>query len=340
MEDPPYIRNLDGEAIYIRGDVFVEQCANGTACFLCSKSRSDAESEFDREHVIPQWLLRVAGLHRSTMTMPNAQKINYSRLTIPCCKRCNRRLAREFEDPISKSRQKSLLHLAKLFANNDFELPHKWSAFILLKLAIHDFRWKRDVSKQGSPMLGSFYDWNEIHHLSCLARTAISRFQIDPDAIGSILITSQEDSEFDLMTNMNPLSLMIRLDGLCLVSVPCDGTYAAKLHRDLIRRLAGRRLSGFEQMELFCRYTSAASLLKSGLVFETTADGIIRLCDRVPFEFRPDKAELKRAYGKLLDYHLKMRGLYDGIDGLQEITVLKGEHTFFGNELRPFLPTS
>ena len=340
MDGPPYIWNLDGDAIYIRADVFVDQCAKGLACFVCGKSRSGNELEFDREHVIPQWLLRAADLYSSAIVMPNGQSFGFRKLTIVRCARCNKKMARAFEDPLADGHKISLQVLGSLFADNDFDLSHKWSALILLKLALHGMKWRSDVTDPSSPPIGGAYDWNEIHHLSCIARTAISGFDVHPDAIGSILIKSSDDSGFDLMTNMDPLSLMIRLDGLCLISVPCDGTYAAKLHRALIRRLADFSLGGLELMELFCRYTSAASLLKPRLVFETTADGVIRLCNKVPFKFRPKKTELKRAYGRLLDYHLKARGLYDKIDGLQEMTVLKGDHTFFGNELRPFLPTS
>ncbi len=340
MENPPYIRNLAGDAIYVRHDIFYAQCLNGTACFLCAKPEEGNESEFDREHVVPQWLIRTASLEQSRLTLPSYQTFKYGSLTIPCCRRCNQCLGQVFEGPISTRQKSSLINLARLFAENDFELPHKWSALILLKLAIHDLRIRRDVRDPKSPFLGTFYDWNEIHHLSCVARTPISGFQIDPDAIGSILIKPASDGEFDLITNMDPPSMMLKVDGFCLISVPCDGTYAAKMHRDLIRSLSGRSLSTLQLVELFCRYTAAAALLNPRLVFETTAEGVIRIRGRVPFEYRPSREHLKRVYGRLLDRQCMVRGLYTGDSGLDQVVVLKGDHTFFEPPLRHLLPTA
>jgi len=340
MENPPYIRNLDGDAIHIRGDVFMDQCATGLACFLCGKAKSGDDSEFDREHVIPKWLLKTSELLAATIIMPNHQRVRYSRLTVPCCKHCNKRLACVFENPISIGHKNSIYRLAKLFARNDFELSHKWSSLILLKFALHDMKWRRDVSDPNSPSIASFYDWNEIHHLSCIARTAISGFDIHPDAIGSILIVRTEEFNFNLTTNMHPLSIMLSIDGLCLISVPCDGTYAAKLHRDLVRRIQGLALSRFQSLELFCRYTAAASLLWPRLVFETIPEGVIQIRGSVPFSFHPGKEKLRRAYGRLLDYYLSTQGVYGEKSDIDQIKVLKGEFTFFSQEIKSVLPTT
>jgi hypothetical protein len=55
-------------------------------CFYCAKLLRDKKS---REHVFPKWLQEKFNLWDQTIHLLNGTKIQYSKLTVPCCKPCN-----------------------------------------------------------------------------------------------------------------------------------------------------------------------------------------------------------------------------------------------------------
>lgn len=55
-------------------------------CFYCGQLLRDKAS---KEHVFPKWLQEKFGLRNQTIHLLNGTTIQYSKLTVPCCHRCN-----------------------------------------------------------------------------------------------------------------------------------------------------------------------------------------------------------------------------------------------------------
>lgn len=98
-------------------------------------------------------------------------------------------MAREFEDPISN-----------LIAGGDkavFEhvtregpwLLFRWLALILFKTHLKDRSLRFNLDKrQGAEKISELYDWEEMHHIHCIARSFYTGAQLDPTVFGSVLM--------------------------------------------------------------------------------------------------------------------------------------------------------
>src|SRR5436305_11527020 len=93
------IERSDGKVVFFSFERFMSDIVQGNCCFICGVS-PDA-SEFDNEHILPDWLLRKYGLHDKTITLPNGRTLRYGGFTVPCCVRCNAVMGEQFENPIS-----------------------------------------------------------------------------------------------------------------------------------------------------------------------------------------------------------------------------------------------
>lgn len=69
-------------------------------CFLCLRSLGGSLPS-TREHVLPQWLMSLAGLTDALSVLPGGQLFKYGQRTVPCCGDCNGFLDRGLEKPVS-----------------------------------------------------------------------------------------------------------------------------------------------------------------------------------------------------------------------------------------------
>ena len=81
------------------GERFISDIVEGDCCFICGISPNDVE--FNREHILPDWILSRYKLYDKQIHLPNEVGFNYGRYTVPCCKPCNSRMSEVFERPIS-----------------------------------------------------------------------------------------------------------------------------------------------------------------------------------------------------------------------------------------------
>ena len=61
--------------MYCSADRFVTTICDVDHRFICH--RSELRAEFNREHILPNWLLREFGLHRVSVTLPNRELHGY-----------------------------------------------------------------------------------------------------------------------------------------------------------------------------------------------------------------------------------------------------------------------
>jgi hypothetical protein len=130
--------------------------------------------------------------------------------------------------------------------------------------------------------------------------------------------------------------MLLRAGKYALISVPCDGSYAAKLHRDFIRSIS-EKLTGIQLMELLCRYASAHSCMPFSLDHTTTTDGVISLSRRMSI-IPPAHDELRKKYGELMAGIFNQYGLFEKFDDIDYLEVRAGIYSSFPHANQRFLP--
>jgi hypothetical protein len=63
------VETVDGRIILYSVTRFLDEIANGDGCFICGAK--PGTKEFNREHVVPDWVLRDRGLHSGNIALPN-----------------------------------------------------------------------------------------------------------------------------------------------------------------------------------------------------------------------------------------------------------------------------
>jgi hypothetical protein len=177
----------NGKIVFFSGDRFVEDIVDGDRCFICGIDPSAAE--FNREHVLPEWILRKYDLYASEIGLPNKAGYTYGRYTIPCCKPCNSRMAELFETPISKLVSEGYQAVRAALQRGAGNWLFVWLALIYLKTHLKDreLRYHLDARK-GIESMSDLYAWEELHHIHCMARAFSTDVFIDSNVYGSLLV--------------------------------------------------------------------------------------------------------------------------------------------------------
>jgi hypothetical protein len=61
--------------VYFSVERFVADVCNGNRCFICGAY--PAVTQFNDEHVLPDWILRKYNLHAKSITLPNGTTFRY-----------------------------------------------------------------------------------------------------------------------------------------------------------------------------------------------------------------------------------------------------------------------
>jgi len=89
-----------GKVMVFSFERFVSDIVKGDCCFVCG-ARPES-TDFNDEHILPDWILRKFNLYSHAITLPNGTKYRYDQFKIPCCSECNSKMGEELEQPISE----------------------------------------------------------------------------------------------------------------------------------------------------------------------------------------------------------------------------------------------
>lgn len=89
-----------GRVIFYPTDQFIEEICRTDRCFICGRAESDIQ--FNKEHVLPDWILKKYSLHSKKIDLINNTGYTYGRYVIPCCVECNHEMGKKVEEPIKK----------------------------------------------------------------------------------------------------------------------------------------------------------------------------------------------------------------------------------------------
>jgi hypothetical protein len=244
-----YVRTNDGTLLDAAGRViafsperFVREVCEQGCCFVCGAS--PGSREFNDEHVLPRWLLRRHDLFDREITLPNGTRVRYGRYTISCCVDCNRELGRVLEEPVSALFAGGYDAIVDHLRDAGRDLLFRWMALVYIKTHLRDatYRWHLD-RRLGNEVIGDAYQWEILHHVHCLARSAISGVGLGAGAIGSFaalpVIGSPGEEGFDYGDMYLARSFYIRSGNVALVAVLNDAGAAQISFAAVLRRLTG-----------------------------------------------------------------------------------------------------
>jgi hypothetical protein len=328
--------NSDGKIAYISGPLFYQLCIVKDHCFLCLERKGD--SERNREHVIPNWFLNFRGLQNRYIQSTSGEKHMYAKHTIDCCNSCNSYLADVFEKKISEVIKSQRPEISKDLLEDDYVFLYQWLCLIQLKFFIYDA--KRGLASKGRPSsyLSNLSLWEGVSHIVNVARSRFAGVEIDPDSVGSVFVTTcaHEDDNANIIVLEEPRAMMLRAGKYALISVPCDGSYGAKLHRDFIRNIR-EKLTGIQLMELLCRYAAANACMPFSINHTTALNGVISLTEKISI-IPPAYDELRRKYGALMATIFSQYGLFEAFDDINYLDVKSGNYSSFPHANQRFLP--
>ena len=232
----------NGRVIYFSKERFVRDICLGQCCFICGISQS--ETVFNREHVLPKWLLSRFNLFSSTVKLMNTTTFRYDRLTLLCCKACNEMMGELIEKPMSEVVAGGAKAIYEYIKREGVLLFLVWMGLIFLKFHLkdRDFRIHLDPRK-GEGTISDFHFWNELHHIHCIVRCFYNNCHIEEEAVGSFLCmpVRRESSpdDFDFIDLSQPQTMMLRLGDIGLLAVFNDSGGALSSYESRLSKITG-----------------------------------------------------------------------------------------------------
>jgi len=263
-----------GKILFFSGDDFLEHIVNGNDCFVCGAKAGSVP--FNEEHVIPDWILRRYDLHEKRITVPGGSGLVYSRYRVPCCESCNALMGKVFEEPISDLVTKGYDAIVQHLKDQGPRLIFVWLNLIFLKTHLKDrsFLVNRDTRVQ-SGSIGEQYDWPELHHIHCVARSFYTGAELSARAVSSVLVfpakTGTPLGDFDYADYHAGRSLLLRLGEVVFISVLNDSCGALNILWEDLKKLTGP-LSPLQTLELLAHFSYANLLMENRPIFYSQLD--------------------------------------------------------------------
>lgn len=166
-----------------------------------------------------------------------------------------------FERPISNLVKQGLKEVNDYIVKGGFKHIFQWLALIYLKTHLKDRRLRFHLDRRkGDQTIADLYDWRELHHIHCVARAFFTGANIEPEALGSMVVCParniEPDVNFDYADSYAGCTILLRLGEIAFIAVLNDSCAVWNLMRDEIGRVAGP-LSSIQLRELMARMAYA-----------------------------------------------------------------------------------
>jgi len=262
------VTNEHGKIIYFSADRFIDDIVDGGACFICGAQ--PGTTEFNSEHILPNWIIRRYGLHNKQVNLPNDTGHRY---TIPCCKSCNDTMSAEFEKPISEIVKQGYDALVNYIRQEGPRKLFVWLSLIFLKAHLKDRLLPLHPDpREGSARISDVYAWEDLHHIHCIARSFYSGAVLDPSAYGSVFILPAKAADpftaFDYIDLYRAQTLLLRMDGIALLAVLNDACACFNALQEMFTNISAP-LSPLQLRELFARLADANLSLETRPMFKS-----------------------------------------------------------------------
>jgi hypothetical protein len=276
----------DGKFLFFSLKRFRRDIVEGNCCFLCGISPT--KTQFNDEHVIPDWILKEFNLHNKLVTLPNSSGFLYSKYKVPCCTSCNSLLGRAFEEPISRLLKGGYQDVLNHVMHDGPWLFYVWLALIFFKTHLKDRSLRFNLDKiKGSEKIAELYDWNTMHHIHCLVRAAYTKAALNRKVMGSFFMlnakTAKHLEPFDYGDLFFTKTIFLRFNEIVFFCVLDDACATYTLMKDgPISKIAGP-LSPVQIREVMARISYATSIVATRPKFFTTIkNGSLKISAKIP----------------------------------------------------------
>jgi len=281
MKSAPYTKEYDGtfidgagRQVFISAERFISHIAQGDSCFICGRLPSSVP--FNKEHVLPNWILRGYGIREASITVPGGLENKYSEYLIPCCTACNSALGDEFEAPISRAIKGGWNVFTQFLQRSEnIALLYRWLALIFLKTHLKD-KTNPMPSELGQGSLAQFVDWTAMHHLHCLVRTQFSGSVVGPGVQGTFMVfqmrLDEEVEPFDYADWELSKTIMLRVGEVGMIAVMNDSEAAGNKIRPFLTHLSS--VTKLQLREIFARVADLNSRIEARPQYFTAIDRI------------------------------------------------------------------
>ncbi|MDJ0575606.1 MAG: hypothetical protein QNJ65_10625 [Xenococcaceae cyanobacterium MO_234.B1] len=232
----------NGKVLYFSTERFIKDICEGDCCSICGISRS--ETDFNDEHVLPKWILRKYDLYKQFITLPNESKFRYDQYVLPCCKQCNSLMGEKIEQPVRNLITQGFEAVIQHIEKEGHWLFFVWLSLIFLKTHLKgkNLRYHRD-RRQEDYTLFDTYNWQELHHIHCVARSFYTECAIDSKVMGSFLAIpakiGNNYQDFDYLDLHDSKTLLLRVSDVCFITVFNDSQNSLVAFKNFLERLSG-----------------------------------------------------------------------------------------------------
>jgi len=241
-ESSQTILNIYGKVIFFGYRDFIDRIVNGDCCFICGEKPET--KEFNNEHIIPKWILKIFNLYSRTITLPNKADVMYGKYTVPCCKECNMVLGKTYEKPISKLLSKSYTEIVERITTNPqtIGMIYKWLCLIYLKTHLKDTCYNFHLdSRKGKEKISDIHSWHDLHHLHCIARSHYTEANIEDNVVGTLIflpiIHQKGEEKFNYMDFASSQVILLQLNEFCIISALNDCCAGTTFLKDLLSKI-------------------------------------------------------------------------------------------------------
>jgi len=248
----------DGEFVYVHTTDFSDNILMGNNCFLCGCYPDGVR--FNNEHVIPNWLLRYAGISNHFINLPNGHQLRYSSYLARSCAQCNSFLSENVEEPISHAIKGGFNNFSDFLKQNQV-LVFQWLCLIYYKVHFKDFSLKYDLDRRKSQMpIGAIYAWPNFHHIFCVARSVVFDAQFSNGVVGSIKIFQLKNWEqhgtYDYRDHWVTDTMFLRIKDICIYVSFTDAEVVNHMTQDKFTRVP-QSLNQIQAIEIYGDFISA-----------------------------------------------------------------------------------
>ena len=298
------IVDSEGRVKFYPIDNFIDEICGSANCFICGKSR--AEIRFNKEHVLPDWLLRKHNLHSSKINMVNKKNFTYGKYVVPCCHECNSEMGAKIEKKVRELLESGYDKVAEFVLDNGTTLFHQWLSLIFFKTHYKDFYLKFILEDPKSDaVISDLYEPEELHHIHCIARSwytnAIIEANVAPTLVFLPCYTASNSMDFDYADMYLHKSILIRTGDIAIIAILDDSGAALVSYKDQLDKISAP-LAPIQLRELFSRISYRRYLLKNPPKYGSDINllhGEYRITAHIPdvFEF---KKGIPEEFGRLM----------------------------------------